>query len=167
MALAIAMLTAQQSPATGIRELSRGQTVLIGTYRWNLETNNQAKEPGLDVWWENINAATNRLSPVNDAKLARIPESAPAFEKLTYNDIVALPFGVEPVPGSALMRGARFAIKTTEGNYAKLLVMGYRDSHDFSFDSAKIVPDTQRERLLARPKVADRHLEVSWVLWGK
>ena len=52
-----------------------------------------------------------------------------------------------------------FAVRTGEGNFAKLKVIGYRDSHDFSFEDAKYIPPDLKTFVLSRPKIADRHLE--------
>jgi hypothetical protein len=76
-----------------------------------------------------------------------------------------LKFGHDRLPNTVLKPNAVVALRTVEGNLAKLKVIGYRDSHDFSFDEAKLIPIGHLTR--TRPNVPKRHLEVAWVLYEK
>ena len=46
-------------------------------------------------------------------------------------------------------------------------MIGYRDSHDFSFESAKLIPADRRAVTVSRPNIPNYHLELRWVLWEK
>ena len=151
------------------RELARGQTVLLATFGWDIETDKQTGfgPSGPDVWWEQVRAGVQNLAPRGPfVRLAKVTDPTD-FEKLTFETASALPYSSDAIPNSFLLPGAMVAVITTEGNHAKLKVIGYRDSHDFSFESAKILAPDLRDRMTARPNIPKSHLEVSWVLWEK
>jgi hypothetical protein len=57
------------------------------------------------------------------------------------------------------------AVRTRDGKFAKLEVVGRRELHDFSFPEAKYLDPAMRAFLLSRPNVKEYHLEVRWVLY--
>ena len=152
-------------------ELGKGQTVILGTYPWDIETNVQSGKARIDLFWQQVQRATSttpqvqNLVPQAGAGLALVADIP--FEKLSADDLRKLAYRPEKLPNTSLKPGTVFAVRTSEGNFAKLTVIGYRDSHDFSFEDAKYITPDQKTYVLSRPKIADRHLEVSWVLFQK
>jgi hypothetical protein len=59
----------------------------------------------------------------------------------------------------------RFALKTMEGNIAKIRVTGFRKLHDFDFDEAALLSPEWKEFALKKPDIDKYHLEVEWVLF--
>ena len=147
------------------RELSRGQTVILGTYSWDIETNSQRGPARMDVWWEQVRTGVQFLVPQAGAGFG-IVNDVP-FDKLGQAELSKLRYIPERLPNTALSRGTIFGLRTSEGNFARVQVVGYRDSHDFSFESAQIIPEDRRALGLKRPNVKNYHLEVSWVLFEK
>jgi hypothetical protein len=152
-----------ETPSKPGRELARGQTVILGTYRWDIETNKQEPRPGLDVWWEQFRSGDQYLTPMAGASLF-VVENAD-FDKLTRDDLAKLKFGHDRLSNAVLLVNVVVAVRTVEGNLAKLKVIGYRDSHDLSFEEAKLIPPNHPTR--TGPNIPKRHLEVSWVLYEK
>ena len=62
------------------------------------------------------------------------------FEKLSGDDLRKLTYQSDAISNTSLKPGTVLAVRTSEGNFAKLKIFGYRDSHDFSFDDAKFIP---------------------------
>lgn len=96
--------------------------------------------------------------------MARVTTSK-AFDALTVDDLLPLAFSTDRISGADLKPGVILALRTTEGNLAKLKVVGYRGTHDFSFESAKYIPPERRARMLSRPNIDHYNLELAWVLW--
>ena len=63
--------------------------------------------------------------------------------------------------------GTVVALRTNEGNFAKLKVVMYRELHDFSFPEAKLLDAEWKAFVLKRPNTKNYHLEVEWVLYRK
>jgi hypothetical protein len=171
----LATLVSQQ-PSAAVqesgRELAKGRTVMLGTYFWDIETNTQDRKAVVDLFWQQVRFGANglpphvqNLVPAPGAVLTLVVDVP--FEEVSAQDLMKLKYGGDAVPNASLKPGTVLAVRTREGNFAKLKVIGYRDSHDFSFDDARFIPADQKTRLLARSKIVDRHLEVSWVLFQK
>jgi hypothetical protein len=156
----------QKSP----REIAHGQTVLLGTFAWEIETDSQQGfgPQGPDVSWDQVRVGEQYLTPLGThsggAKLARVTTSK-AFDALTVDDLLPLTFSTDRMSGTDLKPGVILALRTTEGNLAKLKVVGYRSTHDFSFGSAKYIAPERRAWMLSRPNVDHYHLELAWLLW--
>ncbi len=162
------MATGSRPPGTRLRLC----TVLLGTYIWDIETDRQDGKTRVDLFWEQVRRGpegrpphVQNLVPKGGAKVALV--LGVPFEKVSAADLRKLPYTTEPIPRSSLNPGAVIGVQTSDGNFAKLTVIGYRDSHDFSFESAKFVPPTQKTGVLSRPNIQQRHLEVAWVLYER
>src|SRR5262249_23805039 len=140
---------------------AKGKTVLLGTWGWNADTDQQKDPKGPDVWWQR-SGGQGYLVPRGKAGLAVVADKA--FDKLTREDLAALKYTPDKIAGKTLTPGTVLALQTNQGNFAKLKVVGYRDSDDFSFPEAKFLSEDRRERLKKNP-TKDYHLEVEWVLY--
>ena len=134
----------QQGPGA---EIKKGKTVIRGTWVWDIETNTQGGlEPGRDLFWQQIRSGPNsrpphvqRLFPRGGAALTVVVDVP--FENLSADDLKKLVYSPNPVTNTSLKPGTVLAVRTAEGNFAKLKVIGYR--------------------------VYERDIELSWVLFQK
>ena len=167
LALWAAFVPWSQEKASSAKELAHGQTVIMGTWSWDIEIDrqNNFNASGPDVWLEQRRVGPH-LVPMGKAALAPIT-TAKAFAQLAHDEVADAKYSREAVEGTFLKVGAIVGLKTNEGNYAKLTVIGYRDSHDFSFESAKLIPADRRAVTVSRPNIPNYHLELRWVLWEK
>lgn len=147
------------------------RTILLGTYIWDIETdsfpvtrnyNNLTKS---DIWWQQINRTRQQLVPRNCAAFAIVREKQ--FEELTLEDLQNLRYSFKPVSNEHLQIGAVVAMRTAEGNFAKLRVNGYRALHDFSFKEAEILRESWKAFVLGHENRENYHLELEWVLFKK
>ncbi len=150
-------------------QTASGQTVLLGTYTWNAELDNfppylKSERKTADLWWEQINKNKQQIVPRNKAIIAEVTDRN--FADLTVEDLQSLTYSRSAVSNKTLVPNAVIALRTTEGNYVKLKILGYRALHDFSFKEAAILRESWKAMVL---READRpyHLEVEWVLYTK
>ena len=87
------------------------------------------------------------------------------FFDLGVDVLVRINYSGKPVSKTRLIPDTVLALRTREGNFAKIRVIGYRDLHDFSFDSAKYVDDHWRLFSVREPN-RPYHLEVEWTLYA-
>jgi hypothetical protein len=143
-----------------------GQTVILGTWTWDIETNKQGNKKGADVWWEQVTDKERFLVPQNGAGLI-VVLGKKAFDKITQVDLAALSYSDKKLASDSLAPGTVVALRTTEGNLAKLKVVKYRELHDFSFPEAKLLDEKTRAFFLKHPNRKNYHIEVEWVLYRK
>ena len=147
-------------------EPAKGQTVILGTWTWDIETNKQGDLKGVDVKWEQATATEQFLVPLNGAGLI-VLDKKKAFDKITRQDLATLQYSDKKVANDALTPGTVVALRTNEGNFAKLKVLKYRALHDFSFPEAKLLREDWKQFVLQKPNTKNYHLEVEWVLYRK
>jgi hypothetical protein len=146
----------------------KGQTVILGTWKWDIETNMQGDkiEKRADVWWAHETEKKSFLVPQNGAGLVVLGKKA--FDKITRENLAALKYSDKKLAKQLLSPGTVVAMRTNEGNFAKLKVLKYRDLHDFSFPDAKFLEKETKERFLKEePNIRNYHIEVKWVLYWK
>jgi len=109
--------------------VSSGTTILKGTFLFDLDTGTQGGEgPGNDIWWEQETAVARQMTPVNSARILNL--GSVNYAALTAAGLQNLPYATTPIPGNdnatnKLVAGDVFAVKTTQGNFAKVLVDAY------------------------------------------
>jgi hypothetical protein len=146
-------------------EIARGRTVILGTFHWDVETDRQGAVKGADLWWDQGYEGKQFLVPLNGARIAVL--GTPAFVEISRADLLNVTYSPNKVPNTSLAPGTVLALRTTEGNFAKLRVVRYRESHDVSFPEAKTMRPESRALRLDRPNIRNYHLEVEWVLYPK
>lgn len=142
-----------------------GQTVIMGTWIWDIERNQQKKgslDP--DVWWQQVNEIDQFLVPVGRSKIA-VMEGVD-YHSLSAFDLQQVRFLRARVPNHRLVPGAVLALRTTDGNLAKIRVIGYRDLHDESFDDARQGSPCWFDHLRSKPNRPNYHLEIEWTLYS-
>ena len=142
------------------------KTVILGTWSWDIESNGLEPNNGTaDLFWEQVTKTEQNLVPQNGAGLAVLKKQA--FDKVTRGDLAGLKYSTKKIPGTDLTPGTVLALRTAEGNLAKLKVVGRRALHDFTFPEARHLKENFRAFVLQQPDQKDYHLEVEWVLYQK
>jgi hypothetical protein len=115
--------------------VSQGTVTLKAMY-FDLDAGDQSW-PGADIWWElveeigtgpgNINSA-HWMTPQHSASIINL--GAVDFSSLTAANLQTLAYATTPIVGTddatnKLVNGDVFAVRTTNGNYAKVLVVTY------------------------------------------
>jgi len=121
-----ALLAASSSMASAAL-VSSGVFDLTGTFSFDFDTGVQGSfitDAGQDVFWEQFTSTTRALVPENGAQIVNLGNvnfatlTATALQSLTYGSSQILGSDV----GNQLTFGDVFAIKTTDGNFAKAIV---------------------------------------------
>jgi len=146
---------------------ARGSIVIPGTYRWDARTNSVGQ--GGDVLWQQKSDKERALNPQGRAMIAISPPTGPSFDAMTPGDLIGLSYSPTPIPGNdgmtALDPGAVLGLRTGDGDYLKLQVERYYDSHDFSFPGADKLPEKWKELTRSKPKILRYHIALDWVAY--
>ena len=142
-------------------------TVILGTWKWDVETNKQASSDISDFWWEQITDTERYLVPENGAEAKLIPNGNfdtidPAFidkQTLSTDKISGADKGGVLVPGTVVV------FRTVEGNLGKMQVERYRALHDFTFQEAEYLSEGWKSFVLKKPNKEMYHLQVRWKLY--
>ncbi|MET8450738.1 hypothetical protein [Streptomyces sp. NPDC005209] len=108
---------------------SQGDTALKGTWTFDFDTGEQGGDMFYaDVWWEWMTQSSAQLVPNGRASIVNL--GVRDFGSLTVDQLAAFTYGKSPVPGNPdgsnqLVDGDVFAVATSEGNFAKVLVVKY------------------------------------------
>ena len=116
------------------------RTVIPGTWAWSVETNKLGKLDGSDLWWSPQTDTLRHLVPFNGAAISIVAEP---FEKidLTYLKSVELMKGKLAGSGNNFLPpGTVLAVRTANGNFAKLKVVRYYTMQDFAFPGTRFCP---------------------------
>ena len=104
-------------------------TVLKGTFLFDFDTGVQGGlSPNADVFWEQMTAVLRQMAVSNSATIINL--GPVDFNSLTAPALKGLTYGTAPIDGNndptnKLVNGDVFAVKTTQGNYAKVKVLNY------------------------------------------
>lgn len=139
-------------------------TVLLGTWTWDIETNQMGQRPGVDLFWQQVNARRAILTPMNGAAVKIVDQE---FSTFSEGDLARLEFPKTSIAKADLRPGTVVAIRTSAGNFGKLRVKQYRTLHDTSFPEAKYLSDRWKKFVLGQPNKEEYHLEVQWMLFGE
>lgn len=155
----------QEADPSSFTSVETGQTVIMGTWTWDIETNSQGPSPNLDVWWQQVNKVDQFLVPKFRTSMAVIKDKN--YELVDVDDLFGAEFAKRPIRNTLLTPGAVLAMKTTEGNFAKIKVIGYRDLHDFSFVDARFARESWKYFIWNSPNRPNYHLEIEWTLYRR
>ena len=138
------------------------RSVLPGDFTWDLESNQfGGRNPGIDVWLSHTDPENSVLRPVNDTGMVVLRRE---FGQLTREDLVGAAYHHRTIPLNKLTPGTVFAMKTLDGNFAKLRVIRYRSRHDVDFDEARHLSNEWLRAAFAEEDDPQFHLEMEWVL---
>ncbi len=114
------------SPSTVV---SSGTTTLKGTFVFDLDTGIQGgPQTNADIWWDQETAVLRRMVPQNNATLLNL--GVANFLSVTANSLEVLSYSKTAIegnndPANKLVAGDIFAVRTTQGNFAKVQILTY------------------------------------------
>ncbi len=109
--------------------VSQGTTTLKGTFLFDFDNGVQGGiSPNADVWWDQQTPILRQMVPQNNARILNL--GMVNFNTITAANLQNLPYSITPIVGNndssnKLVNGDVFAVKTTNGNYAKVKVVAY------------------------------------------
>ena len=129
--------------------ISSGQTILEGTRRFDFDTGTQSTVPGgtnWDVFWHMHTSVERSMDPVHGAQIVYL--GGISYTNLSAAELQALTYGGAPINGSnnssnLLTNGAVFAVRTNQGNYAKVQVVHYDRDITIRWRTYHILPQYQ------------------------
>jgi hypothetical protein len=142
---------------------SEGRTVLLGTWTWTVAGNKMGGLEGADLFWEQVSSTERNLVPLGGAGWVLLKEKS--FEKVALAELERASFSKSKLPGSLLRPGTVVGLRTRDGRFAKLKVVGYRELHDTSFPEAKHLRSEWVRFARSKPNCKEYHLELDWVLF--
>ena len=114
------------SPAVVV---SSGTTTLKGTFTFDLDTGVEGgPSANVDIWWDQQTAVLRQMVPQNGAGILDL--GVANFGAITANNLEFLPYTTTPIVGNndasnKLVTGDVFAVRTNQGNFAKVQVLAY------------------------------------------
>lgn len=109
--------------------VAQGTGTLRGTFTFDLDTGTEGGVgTSFDIWWEQMTDVARQMTPRNNARIVNL--GVVNFNSITAESLKTLPYGTTPIPGNndatnLLITGDVFAVRTNQGNYAKVLVINY------------------------------------------
>lgn len=115
--------------------VSEGEATIQGTYFFDLDNGEHSDrgegfddEPGMDIWWRQRTDTEREMTPGNGAEIANL--GVVGFGSVSSAEIQDLSYSDEPINGNdddtnQLVDGDVFAVRTTQGNLAKVEVLDY------------------------------------------
>ena len=142
------------------------RTVIPGTHSWDVDCNCIKKGKTADFRLDHFDAKLRKLQPLNDARLSLVvgrkyDQVDLDFAGAQNLDQIIL---TGHSPNDFLAPGTVIVFQTTEGQYGKMEIIGWHNSHDFSFPEASILSEKLREHMKNKPVKEKYHLEVKWQL---
>ena len=106
-----------------------------GTFLFDFDSGTQTQS-GADVWWDQHTNTVRTLDPQAGAAIANL--GAVDFASLSCGDLRSEPYANVPINGNndatnQLTNGDVFAVRTDQGNYAKVQVISYGYNLELSF----------------------------------
>lgn len=142
-------------------------TVILGTWRWDVESDKQGSIDEADFFWQQVNDKERNFVPQNGAVAKLLPD-------IDFNDIDPILIKQQDLSadkisgadeGGVLVPGAIVVFRTVEGNLGKMQVERYRALHDFTFREAKYLSEQWKSFVLKKPNKEMYHLQVRWQLF--
>ena len=137
----------------------------MGTWYWDIESNKQGRIPGSDLWWEQVDNDQQFLVPLGGTGVTLLERKD--FDAIGVADLKNIKYGRCPVENVKFGPDSILAVKTAEGNYVKIRIVGYRELHDLSFADAQYGYRSWFAFLLTRPNRSNYHLEVDWMVFPR
>src|SRR5215471_3984653 len=113
--------------------VSSGTAILKGTFCFDFDTGTESVPgnplaPPFDVFWEQQTAVLRRMAAINPAQIVNL--GIVDFNSITADTLASLTYSTNPIDGNndatnQLAAGDVFAVRTNQGNYAKVQVVSY------------------------------------------
>jgi len=113
--------------STGAVLVAGGEVTLCGTFVFDLDSGT-TDDGGTDIFWEQDTDVRRRMTAEGATGLVDLGPMN--FDALTVDDLRGLDFGEQRIVASddadnQLPTGDVFAVRTSDGNFAKVLVLAY------------------------------------------
>ena len=113
--------------------VSSGTAILKGTFSFDFDTGAESTPgdplaPPFDVFWEQQTAVLRRVDAISPAQIVNL--GVVDFHSITADTLANLAYSTTPIDGNndptnQLVTGDVFAVRTNQGNYAKVKVLSY------------------------------------------
>jgi hypothetical protein len=109
--------------------VSSGSGTIRGTWLWDADSGSEVNAgPAADIWWEQQTESQRQMARWNSATLVNV--GVVDFESVDAEQLSKLAYTTTPIPGNAvgenqLVTGDVFAVRSTDGNFAKVKVLAY------------------------------------------
>jgi hypothetical protein len=139
-------------------------TVMPGSWTWTLETNKVGNPvESSDLWWSHNGRTERSLQASNGSAITVVAEP---FEKIDLKYLKSVQITNDKVSGSdnnnCLKPGTVMAVRTANGNFAKIKVVRYYQMHDFKFAGSEVLTENMRVSMLKEPNQENYHIEFEW-----
>jgi hypothetical protein len=113
--------------------VSSGMAILKGTFCFDFDTGTESVPgnplaPPFDVFWEQQTSVLRRMDAITPAQIVNL--GVADFNSITADTLASLTYSATPIDGNndptnKLVTGDVFAVRTNQGNYAKVKVLNY------------------------------------------
>jgi hypothetical protein len=142
---------------------AKGRTVILGTWGWKIEGNQIGAAPTADFHWERESDTEGLLIPQKGAGWAIL--AGRPFGKVGLGELRKATYSSDKLSSASLRPGTVLSLRTQDGRFARVKVVGYRRLHDTSFPEATLLGPGWIRFAQARRDVKEYHLEVDWALF--
>ncbi len=145
-----------------------GETVILGTYTWDADSNRLGNGKESDVYWKHSNSKTRYLVPQHGATIAVVKDVK--YEDIDKSFVEKTALSDNKLNGSdnsdELAIGTIVVFKTSDGNYGKFIVVAYRNIRDIDFKEAQEkYSDSTKKYMLRATETQKYHLQIKWELF--
>lgn len=123
--------------------VSSGTTTLHGTYTFDLDTGTEGVDDRdeADIWWEQETSVERQMTPWGDAEITNL--GVVNYGGLSSAELQRFDYGDDPINGdddasNELVDGDVFAVRTNQGNYAKVRVVDYGYDMDIEWTTYEL-----------------------------
>ncbi len=108
--------------------ISSSSGTIQGTYEFDFDQGQQTSTSEADVFWDQHTSTVRTMDPINGAEIVNL--GVVDFNSITFDQLQDESYSTNSIDGNddstnQLVNGDVFAVHTTDGNYAKVLVVSY------------------------------------------
>jgi hypothetical protein len=126
----VVFLLVRKDDGRQARPIATGTGTIIGTFHFDVDSNRftEVASRTSDLFWQQQTAVLRQMAPENGATLVNL--GVRDFDSISGETLPDLPYSTAPIPGNALgtnllVPGDVFAVRSTDGNFAKVKVVTY------------------------------------------
>lgn len=146
-----------------------GTTVLLGTYQWDVDSDQLEVTNAADLWLNHIDEDSFQLTPLNGANIALLGRYSCGDitpEQMAQGRYRTTPL-IERSAYPLIGEGSVIGIVTNSRKLAKLCVRGYRSSHDFGFPEASLLTKKWKSMVRQQAPVQRYHMILTWTIYDQ
>jgi|WetSurMetagenome_2_1015567.scaffolds.fasta_scaffold56617_2 hypothetical protein len=138
-------------------------TTITAGYPWDIENDLMRVAAFFslpDLEWTAVSDTEYSLTPQWSTKLMVVTDMS--FDDIDEEYIANQKMLSDAIPGASLAVGTIIICKTFDGSYAKLQVVQFFDSQDFSFTEASSIEADAKAKLMAEPVKEMYSIQLKW-----